>query len=249
MERNHLAVLLAGLAVLGFVGVGALTVAGSSGAQPMDEQPADRTIQVSGTGTVDTAPDQAVLEVAILADGEEPAPVRDDLSTGAADLTDTLDDLGVEYETSEYNIRQDRNPRDDDEEPAVRGVHAFEITLDDPDRIGEVIDGAVDAGAEVGEVRLTLSDEQREQLRNDAIQAAMDDARQQADTIATTSGLEVAAVSSVDASQQRFSPVAFDGQRAVAEAGDDAGAPPTQVETGEVTVTYRVSVTYNATTG
>lgn len=248
MERNHRAILLAGLAVLAFVGVGALTVAGSNDAQPTDGPSADRVIHVSGTGTVDTAPDQAVLEVAVLAEGDEPAPVRDDLSTGAADLTDTLDDLGVEYETSEYNIRQDRHSRDEDEESSYRGAHAFELTLDDPDRIGEVVDGAVEAGAEVSSVRLTLSDEQREQLRNDAIEAAMEDARGQADTIAATSGLVVTDVSSVDAAQQRFSPVAYDGQRAVAE-GDDAGAPPTRIETGEVTVTYRVSVTYNATTG
>ncbi|MEF8900566.1 MAG: SIMPL domain-containing protein [Halovenus sp.] len=248
MERNHLAVLLAGLAVLAFVGVGALTVAGSNDVQPMEEPSDDRVIHVSGVGTVDTAPDQAVLDVAITAEGDETGPVRDELSTGSAELTEALDELGVEYETSEYNIRQDRHPRDDDEKTVYRGAHAFEITVDNPDRVGEVIDSAVDAGAEIGSVRLTLSDEARAELRNDAIEAAMDDASQQAETIAATSGLEVTDVSTVDASQRSFRPVAYDGGRAVAES-DASGAPPTRIETGEVTVTYRVSVAYNATTG
>lgn len=246
MQRNYLAAMLAALLAVSLVGAGALAAFGSAGAQPAGEEtasPADHSIHVSASGAAEAAPDEAVLRVAVTADGDEIGPVRDELATGSAELTDTLDELGVSYETTEYDIREPRFPREDREGPAYRGAHVYEVQVDDPDRVGDVIDAAAGAGAQISHVELTLSDEQRETLRDDAIEAAMADARHQADTIAGTSDLTVTGVATVDASQEQFSPVSYETAR---EDGAQAG-PPTDIATGDVSVTYRVSVTYNAT--
>jgi uncharacterized protein YggE len=249
MQRNYLAAtVLTVLVAMALVTAGGIAASGDVGAQETaDDQSTDtQSIQVSATGSADDDPNQAVLSVAARAEGDNISTVRDDLARRSAELTDALDELDVEYETSQYDIRQRYGPREDRDQPAYRGVHAYEVTIDDPDDVGTVIDAAAGAGAEVGNVQLTLSDQRRTNLRDDAIEAAMKDARRQADTIAEAGDLTVTGVSTVDASQQRFSPVNFETARSFAE-DQDGGAPPTDIRTGEVSVTYSVTVTYNAT--
>ena len=61
---------------------------------------------------------------------------------------------------------------------------------------------------------------------------------------AANGGLQVTSVVAVDASQQRYRPVEYE---AAAPLAADAGGADTSVETGDVSVRYRVRVTYNAT--
>ena len=247
MQRNYLAAtVLTVLVAMALVTAGGIAASGSVGAQDTadTESTAGKSIQVSATGTTEAEPDEAVVRVAVTAESDEITTVRDDLATGSAELTDALDELDVDYETTEYDIRQRYGPRDEGDEPQYQGTHAYEVTIDDPDRVGEVIDAAAGAGAEIGNVQLTLSEQRRTELRDDAIEAAMNDARHQADTIAATSGLSVTGVSTVDASQQQFSPVNFETARSFAT-DQESGAPPTEIQTGQVSVTYSVTVTYN----
>jgi uncharacterized protein YggE len=249
MKRNYLAVtVLTVLVAMALVTAGAIVASGSVGAQDTADTDStnSQSIKVSATGSAEDEPNQAVISVAARAAGDNISSVRDDLATGSAELTDALDELDVEYETTQYDIRQPYDARDERDQPAYEGIHAYEVTIDDPDDVGTVIDAAAGAGAEVGNVQLTLSDRRRTNLRDDAIEAAMNDARRQADTIAEAGDLSVTGVSTVDASQQRFSPVSFETARSFA-ADQEGGAPPTEIQTGEVSVTYSVTVTYNAT--
>jgi uncharacterized protein YggE len=245
MQRDS-TLLIAALAMVALVGVGAFAAFGTAGAQE-DVQTTnntgdapDRTIQVSATGGADAAPDQGAANVAVTAEGETVGEVRDELATGTQRLTAALDDLGVEYETSDYSVDESGRRTASDYE----GSHEFVVRFDDPEMAGEVVDAVAGAGAEVEDVRLTLSEETRESLREEAIQNAMADARQQADTIADSGDLAVAGVQSVDASQRSYRPVRFTALDA--EAGQDGAAPPTEIESGDVSVSYSVDVTYNA---
>jgi len=246
MRREHFAVVgLAGLLVLATAGavVGGLGTAGA--ATPASN--ADRTITVSATGGANASPDQAVVHVAVTAEGEDPAEVRDSLASGAEDLRDALDEIGAEYETSRFSIDQrhreyERPGEGEREGPAYRGAHQFTVTLDDPEDTGDVIDAAADAGAEVAGVELTLSDQRRTELRDRAIENAMSDARAQADTIAASGDLSVTGVATVQAQQGHHRPVRFE-----TAAGGDGASARTIIDSGEVSVTYNVQVTYNAT--
>lgn len=247
MSRNALlAVVLAAALVAGAVGVVGLGAAGSDA--PTAEETSSRTITVSATGTAEAAPDQAVVRVSVTASANDSATVRSTLSADATDLRSALDELDVEYETTRYAIqersRDHRRERGDTDAPTYRGMHTFAVTVDDPDDTGAVIDAAADTGSEVDNVRLTLSDETRADLRDDAIERAMTDARSQASTIADAANLTVTVAANVDATQSRYRPVAYE----TAAAGGDAGGGATEVDAGEVSVTYTVRVTYNATT-
>ena len=239
MKRDRLPILVVVVALLGATLAGAALVA-PTGAQDADAN-ADRTIAVEATGTADAAPDRAVVRVAVTAEGDDPGVVRDNLTRGADALRGEFEAAGIDtdqYETDEYRIDERR-----DGFPPYRGTHSFAVRLDDPQRAGDVIDAAANVGAEVQTVRFTLSDDRRTDLRERAIEDAMGDARSQADTVATNGGLQVTSVVAVDASQQRYRPVAYDTAAPRTTASDGS----TSVETGDVSVRYQVRVTYNAT--
>lgn len=245
MQRNSIAAI--GTAVLLTLAAVSVAVAGlgTAGAASHDAQPSERTITVSSTGEASAAPDEAVVHVSVSAEAETPAEVRDGLASGAESLRAALDELGVDYETTGYDIREHRRPPDRREAgPAYEGSHRFEVSLDDPDAVGDVIDAAANANAEIDGVQLTLSEERRQQLRDEAIGNAIDDARDQAETVAAAADLSVNATLTIDASQSRYVPVRYD-VAAEATAGD--GAAPTTIDRGDVTVSYAVQVTYGAT--
>lgn len=248
MQRDS-TIVIAAVAVLAIVGAGAFAAFGTAGAQEdvqttneTVDQP-DRTIHVSATGSADAEPDQGVAQVAVTAEGESIAEVRDELATGTANLTAALDELGVEYETTDYSVHESYDHRDERDDPDYAGSHRFEVTFDDPEMAGTVVDAVAGADAQVRDVQLTLSEDARSELRDRAIENAMADAREQADTIAGTSGLAVEGVQTVDASQRNYSPVRFTD---TAEAGDTGAEPPTDIASGDVAVSYSVDVTYLA---
>jgi len=233
--------LLAALAAVG-VSVGPGVVGAQSSAS------GDGSIAVSATGSADASPDRAVVRVAATASGDAPGGVRDDLAADSEQLQAALDDLGVAYETAGYDIDGERGRAPPERRegagdggPAYRGVHAYEVTVNDTDRVGAVIDAAADTGAEVEGVRLTLSEERRETVQQEAIRDAMGEARSQAVTIAESGDLRITGVAAVDAARDRYRPV-----RVEAAAGGD-GAGGTAIAAGDVSVRYSVQVTYNAT--
>lgn len=241
MSRKTFAV----VGVVALLVVASVGVIGLGGAQSprTTESAADRTITVSATGSAEAAPDQALVDVAVTAAGNDSASVRSALASQATDLRSALDELGVEYETVGYAIREvDERRAEGADAPAYRGVHAFQVTVDDPDAVGSVIDAAADVGATVDGVRLTLSETRRNELREDAIDRAMADARVQAETIANAANLTVTTALTVDASESQYRPVAYE---TAAAGGADGGA--TDIDAGDVSVTYTVRVTYNAT--
>ena len=251
MQRNSVGIGIALGIVLLVASAGAVAAFGGSNAPAATQatpgnsttatDTVERTIHVTATGDAEAAPDQAVVRVTVRSEANDVGTVRDELATGSAELTAALDELGVEYETTSYRISE-QYQRENDPAPQYEGAHSYEITADDPDLAGAVADAATGAGAEIDSVSLTLSEETRAELRETAIRNAMDDASQQASVIANEGGLEITAPSNVDASQRSYRPVPYER----AQAGDDGGAPPTEIAAGAVTVSYDVDVTYTA---
>ncbi|MFQ3319804.1 MAG: hypothetical protein ACI8UR_002426 [Natronomonas sp.] len=242
MSRDKLSILVVVTALLAVAMVGAALVA-PIGAEDPDAN-SNRTITVDATGDASAAPDKAVVRVAVTATGDNASAVRNDLAAGADSLRANLADANVSedaYKTSNYRIREPRRRSERGDAPAYRGAHVFEITLDDPETVGTVIDAATNAGAETQHVEFTLSEERRKELRQRAIENSLNDARTQADKIAATTNLEVTGVTTVDATERSYRPVRYE---AAAVATDSAS---TSVEAGDVSVSYQVRVTYNAT--
>ncbi|MFQ3283301.1 MAG: hypothetical protein ACI9TI_000568 [Natronomonas sp.] len=248
MRREGLAVVIILVSLLAMTLVGVAVVSPIGAQTP--EAAADRTVSIDATGGASAPPDRAIVRVRAVAEGDDPGAVRDELAAEAEALRSNFEGIGLsaeDYETSEYRVRSPRvHPREEETVPAFRGVHSFEVTLEDPDSVGEVVDAAADANVEVESIEFTLSDVVRTDLREEAIANAMSDARAQADAIASNGDLHVTSVASVDATQRNFSPVRYEAEAMATPAPEPA---QTSVETGDVSVEYAVEVTYNATAG
>lgn len=231
------AVLLA--AVAGVAGT-ALAVGHGAGT------PGNETISVTGSGDVSVAPDAAVVHLTVSASGTDASAVGETVAADAATLREALADLGIPddgVQSVGYDVHTDRGPRepgsDGDEQYVAR--QRFEVTLDDVDRVGEVIDTAVANGAdEVHGVQFTLSDDARAEARDQALRDAVSNARDEADLLADATGLEIDGVSAVSSTGSDVRPYRLE---AAAVAGDGAG---TDIDTQDVTVSASVHVVYAA---
>ena len=246
--RKTIALALAAAVVLTVGAAGTVLAMGGTGTQPAQTADAGgQTITVSGDGSASAQPDQAVLRVAVTAEGDDPAAIRSELSSGASDLRSALSEASVAddaIETAGYSIEEPprRVPPSEGGEsgPDLRGVHTFEVTLDSTDRAGAVVDAAAGAGAEVQSVQFTLAEDTRADLRNQALENAMGNARGQADTLASAGGLSVTGVASIDATGTNYRPVAYE------DAARQSASGGTTIETGDVSVETSVRVVYNA---
>lgn len=207
----------------------------------------ERYIEVSASGSAETEPDRAILRLGVEATGDDASDVRDELAEGAEALRATFEELGIPEEnvqSGRYAIRERPRRREEDPELVFEGTHSFEVELDDVDRVGEVIDAAVDAGADdVGRVNFTLREETRAAVRDEALDDALESADAEAEHIADNRGVEITGTRSVSTSDVDFSPVRYDASHVVAEA-DDA-APDTEIDSGPVSVSATVRVVYD----
>lgn len=208
-----------------------------------------RTVSVSASGGAQTSPDQVTVRVAVVATGDDAPTARQRLAENVSQMRSALSDLGVsddQIQTSRYDLRQDlRRPPREGEQPQLqyRGEHSFVITVSDTDMTGQIIDTAVTNGANnVEDVEFTLSEDERRSLRQEALRDAMENARGQAETLASASELTITGVHSVATSEGFHRPYLE-----TAAAGGDGGGAPTTVDSGPVGVQVQVQVTYNAT--
>jgi uncharacterized protein YggE len=248
MRQKTLLLAVLGAALLVTAGVaGALTL-GSGSASAGQPAPSEQSITVSADGEVEAQPDQAVVRVAVTATGEDSTSVRNELGERSDSMRTALEEYGLDSDairTAHFDIRQERERTPDGTEYGdYRGVHAFEITVSDTDSAGEVVDLAVDNGADrVMGVSFGLSDEKREALYQDALEEAMANAETRATTLAAAGDLTVTETHSIVSANTRHRPYVTE---TVAYEGDAAGG--TSIESGSVTVSADVRVAYNATT-
>jgi hypothetical protein len=217
---------------------------------PADGGGTGRTVAVGAGGQVSAAPDRAIVRVAVTARADSVETVRSRLAENASRMREALREAGLspdQITSARYDIGRNYEHEDRPSAPKFEGHHAFVVTLDEPDRAGEVVVVTVRNGAtNVDEVRFTVSPETRRELRERALSRAVENARGEAAVAANGTGLELAGVRTVRTGGVSVEPIR---QRdvAFATAGDGGGGAPTSFGGGEVTVSAQVTVVYNAT--
>lgn len=205
------------------------------------------TVTVGASGSVEAEPEQAVVRVSIRAEADQARDVREQMAERAERMRAALEgmDLEVDVVSADYDIRADRERRPEgDAATRFVGRHSFVLTVDAPDRAGDLVVTAVENGAStVDGVRFTVTEETRRQLREQALDRAMQNARAEADVLADRGGLELTTVASASTGSVQVTP--YRAEFAVADGGD-AGGVPTSFDTGTVTVSAQVQVTYDA---
>jgi uncharacterized protein len=116
--------------------------------------------------------------------------------------------------------------------------NAVSVTVRDLDKVSDVIDDGINAGATtLNGVGFDVSD--RTGVEAKARENAMKDAKAKADALASAAGISITGVASI--SEQVVTPIWYGGMRAAAGASQDSATP---VQPGSTDVTITVTVAY-----
>lgn len=209
-----------------------------------DTTTTQRTVAVVGTATIKAAPDEAVISLgvqtqaataqgAITQNAERMMAVlqalvgqgigKDDIATSYVSLYPTYGNTGMEI-------------------TGYQAANQIDVTVRDMEKVGPVIDAGVDAGANLSNgISFRLSDENHGV--NEALRAAVADARSKAETLAAAGGAQLGQVVTIVemSSPSSVPPIYY--ERDVAMAGAE-GAVSTPIQPPTLETQVSVSVTW-----
>ena len=202
-------------------------------------EPLERWISVSATGEASIAPDLALVRFAVSETGKELDAVRDSVNVRASAVLGRVRDLGVadgDLRAPDVQIHPEYDYRHGQKLTGYRVVRQMTVRVRDLDRLGELLDGIVAAGAnEVHGAEMTASDPSA--ADHAALVSAVGIARGRAEAIASGAGVTLGDVVRVEEGE----PVAI-GQPMGMMAMEKSADASTEVAAGDLTVTRHVRV-------
>ncbi len=199
-----------------------------------------KTLSVSGTGTISARPDEAWFFAAVVTQSLTATQALNDNAAAMTRVLDQMNQLGIakdKIETVGFSLM----PLYDysGKTPSLVGYqvrNAIKITVSDLSKIGQVIDSAVNAGAnEVQGVQFTLSERRAAELREQALQMAVQDASGKAQRLASLLGVTLAGPVTVN--------IGF-SYEPIFVAAVKAEAAQTPIVPGQLQVTVTIQVVY-----
>lgn len=211
----------------------------------------DKTISVSGTGKVTSAPDKVIISIAVETEDTDAYNAQQQNAVKMNAVISSLKAMGLtddEIETSGYRIYSYTSGEDSifgSRKTVYRVTNTIKVESSKVDKAGEIIDNAVAAGANsINYISFTLSDEKSNQLRSQALDAAIAQASSDAKTVASALGVTISGVKSVNVGAS-YVPMSYDNYGGYAmEDAKMASAVPTTVTPGDVDVSASVSIVY-----
>lgn len=236
------------LPVLLLAAIGLLVLSGCAGsAQAQTPVPANtpRTITVVGNGQAFGSPDVATVQVGVQTRNANAGDAVSENNTKMQALIDAIKALGIaekDIQTTNFSVyaQQDASPTTGEALKSITYVvdNTVSITVRDVGQLGDVLDKAVQAGANnVYGISFSVAD--KSALEETARQQAMSDARTRAEQLAKLAGVSLDAPLSISEAFSGGQPIFYGGQRALAA---DAASVP--VQSGQIEVDLQVNVTY-----
>jgi uncharacterized protein len=216
-------------------------------AQTMPQAP---TLTVTGHGTVDRMPDQAIVSFSVVTNDDVAAKATSANNATYNALVSRLGGLGLgasAIKTTGFDVNYNpRPPQPNPQFPQRFGylvTRNVSVTTTRTDQVGAVIDAAVAAGVtNVNGVRFGLRDNRA--AYRDALTAAVGDAEQQARALADSAHARLGRI-------QHIAPVGplLPGPRPIAfgRVGTAAAPVPTDVQPSDLNIQASVTVTYQIT--
>jgi hypothetical protein len=204
-----------------------------------------RTITVVGEGKVKAKPDLAQANIGVEIIGPEVKQASSDAEATMNQVLDALKAQGVaenDIQTSYYNIWVER-PYSPEGTPSTDVIYHVsnnvQVTIRDLSKVTTTLGAAIEAGANtINTVTFNVSDPT--DLRSDARQKAVENARATAEELATLNGVSLGDVSSV--SEVISGGAYYVSEVASAAQGVGGGGGP--LVPGEVEVTMQLQVSY-----
>ncbi len=241
------------LVVVAMLSVGGLALALTSAPRSTQaavaaeaENGPNRSITVVGIGKASGKPDIAHVTVGIETQAASLQLAVDDNKTKMNALLDTLKQLGLadkDIRTSNYSVYTERvaSPAASAEASANQMIYhvtnQVDVTLHDVNRIGEVLDKAVAAGAN-NIYGVSFSVEDTAKLEADAREKAVADAKARATELAQLNGLQLGEVLTVSEVVGGAVPLYREAAMGM------GGGGSTPVQPGELEMNMSIQITY-----
>jgi uncharacterized protein YggE len=238
---QKIAVLTCALVILALAMIGTVAAADSG---------TDHVISVSGSGTVTGTPDRVTISFSVETENSDVKVAQATNSLAMNNVVDALAAAGVprdQMKTTDYAItpvyQEDKGVFTTNVK-TYQVTNTLRVTLTDTNQTGQMIDTAVSAGAnKVDSIQFMLSDAQGLALRNQALSKAVLNARADADTVAAALNVTITGTNTADISQG-YAPVVYNQYNNLALESAGAKVASTPIQSGDITVTAQVSITY-----
>ena len=229
--------------LLSACGAGALTSPSNPAPQP---NPDMRTLSVSGSGDAFLTPDIAYIYIGVHTESPTAAEAVAENNDQTETLIQALTEFGIDAKdirTTNFSIWPMDQFDPASGRPTGEKSYAVDntvfVTVRELERLGDLLDTAVQAGANtVNSVQFDVAekDEALKQARADAVE----DAKSQAESLAQAAGLTLGEIQSISFVDTQPYPV-FDRGGGGGAAAEAAAVP---IQPGQLTFTVNVTVTY-----
>jgi len=211
------------------------------------------TITVSDTGEIYAKPDLALTTFSVVTEAKNVAQALSENTKKMNAIIDFMKGQGIEtkdLKTTTFNIYPRYEYQKVETEiypypPGKRVLVGYEVTqslevkIRDMVKIGDIIQGATDAGAnQVGDLQFTIDKE--DELKKQAMEQAIEKAKTKAKELAGQLGVKLVRI--INFSESSVIPYYYGLEKAAAPSGVGGGAP--QIETGENKIEVTISITY-----
>jgi uncharacterized protein len=206
-----------------------------------------RTLSVSGSGEAFLAPDIAYIYIGVHTENTTAAEAVAENTTQTEELIQAIRDFGIEEKdirTTNFSIYPMDRFDPATGQPSGEKTYAVDntvyVTVRDLATLGDLLDTAVQAGANtVNSVQFDVDD--KDEALQQARAEAVKDAEAQAQALAQAAGLSLGEIQSISFFDAQPYPI-FEGKGGGGFASDAAAAVP--IQPGQLTFTVNVTVTY-----
>lgn len=148
------------------------------------------TVNVQGVASIKAMPDLITVYFKIKTEGETTSEARDANSDILNNLVDNLIEQGFEREeiiTENFNVYETCQWIEGNREcTGYEATHSvkIELSIDEQDLIGSVVDAGIDAGAGINYINFELTQESQNEYKAEAMKIAAEDATIKAESVA-----------------------------------------------------------------
>jgi uncharacterized protein YggE len=203
-----------------------------------------RTLSVAGSGKTYLTPDIAYISIGVHTENADAAEAIASNTAQSQKVAQALRSFGIDasdIQTNNFSVypRQDYDQNGKPTDLVFVVDNTVYVTVRDVDQVGDVIDAAVQAGANtISGIQFDVED--KSEAMSQAREAAMADARRQAEELASAAGVTLGPVQTI--SSYNSYPIPYmDRAGGVAM---EAAAASVPISPGQMTITVDVNVTY-----
>ncbi|MDF2523794.1 MAG: hypothetical protein K0R31_1435 [Clostridiales bacterium] len=197
-------------------------------------------LKLEGRGSIQAEPDIATVVLGVTSENMQLKAAQEENARKVTNVLNTLKALGIANSDIQTRTYQAEPIYDYIEGKQVfrgyRVLHSLEITIKDIERTGEVIDRAVESGANIiNSISFTISD--TTSMYQQALNAAIDDAKAKAISVARKLNIAISQVpvQIIEQSLPPEGPIPYTVQAVQAQ---------TPIQPGQIEITAQVEVIY-----